>query len=248
MATNLNLALRERELLARGHHDLGAHDVDAGNPFSHRVLHLHAGVHLDEIELTVLVQKLESPCTTVANLLAGRHTAFANFFDELARNAGRGRLFDHFLVAPLHGAIALAEIHRIAMLVGQNLNFNMPRVLEEFLHVHRRIAKSRPGLRLGHLHRVDQCRFGMHHPHAAPTAATRRLDDDGVAHGLGNAANLHRIFWQFTFRARHTRHARLDHGLLGRHLVAHGANVLGRRANELEAAFLHSLGEIGVLA
>jgi hypothetical protein len=158
------------------------------------------------------------------------------------------RLLDHLLVAPLHGAVALAQVHRIAVLVGQDLDFDVARVLEEFLHVHRRIAKRSTRLGLGHLHRIDQRRLGVHHAHAAPTAAARGLDDDRIAHRLGDAADLHRVVGQFAFRARHAGHARLDHGLLGRHLVAHDADGLGRGADELEPAFFHPLGKVGVFA
>ena len=61
MTAQDDLALRERQLLARRHHDLGAHDVDARHHFGHRVLHLHPRVHLDEVELAILVQELERP-------------------------------------------------------------------------------------------------------------------------------------------------------------------------------------------
>ena len=37
------------------------HDVDAGDHLGHRMLDLDAGVHLDEVELAVLVQELEVP-------------------------------------------------------------------------------------------------------------------------------------------------------------------------------------------
>ena len=36
-------------------------DVDAGDHLGHRVFHLDAGVHLDEVELPVLVEELDCP-------------------------------------------------------------------------------------------------------------------------------------------------------------------------------------------
>jgi hypothetical protein len=56
-----DLALRERQLLARGHHDLRLDDVHAGDQLGHRMLHLHAGVHLDEIELAVSYRNSKVP-------------------------------------------------------------------------------------------------------------------------------------------------------------------------------------------
>ena len=149
-------------------------------------------------------------------------------------------------MATLHGAIALTEIDRILVLVGHDLDFNVARVLQEFFHVDRRIAKGRPGFRLGHLHRVDQRRFGMHHAHATATAATCRLDDDRVTHRLGNAPDAGWIVRQFTFGTGHTGHAGTDHGLLGRDLVTHDADGLGCWANELKTTLLHPFGKVGV--
>ena len=107
------------------------------------------------------------------------------------------------------------------MLIRQNLDFNVPRVLEKLLHVHRGIAKGALRLGLGHGHGVDQGRLSVHHTHAAPAAAACGFDDDRVAHRACNTANLHRIIRQLALRSRHTGHAGLDHRLLGRDLVAH---------------------------
>src|SRR5471030_2809226 len=54
-----HVALAEAQLLAVGDADLFLHDVDAGDHFGDRVFDLHAGVHLDEIELAVFIQELE---------------------------------------------------------------------------------------------------------------------------------------------------------------------------------------------
>ena len=132
-------------------------------------------------------------------------------------------------------------------LSAQDLDLDVARVLQELLHVDRRIAESGAGFGLGHLHRVDQGRFGVHHPHAAPAAAAGGLDDHGVADRLGDAADRDRVIGQLAFGAGHAGHARLDHGLLGRNLVAHDPDGFGRRPDELEAAFLDPLGEVGVL-
>ena len=59
---------RERQRLAGGDADLLAHEVDAGDQLGDRVLDLEAGVHLDEVELAVLVQELEGAGAAVAEL------------------------------------------------------------------------------------------------------------------------------------------------------------------------------------
>ena len=209
---------------------------------------LHAGVHLNEVELARLVQKLKGARAPVAHLLAGGDAALANAFDQLAVDVRRRCFFQDFLVAPLHGAIALAQIDRVLKGVGQDLDFDVARVLEKFLHVHRRVAKGSTGFGLGHGHGIDERGFGMHHAHAASAAAACGLDDDGVAHGFGNAPDLRRVVGQLALRTRHAGDAGADHGLLGRDLVAHEPDRLGRGADELEAAFLHAFGKVGVFA
>jgi len=151
-------------------------------------------------------------------------------------------------VATLHRAVALAQVDGILVLVGQDLDLDVARVLQELLHVDRRVAEGSPGFGLGHLHRIDQRRLGVHHPHAATAAAAGGLDDDGITNALGRRPDLRRIVGQLTLGTRHARHTGLDHGLLGRDLVTHDADRLGRRANELKTGLLDALGKVGVLA
>ena len=76
---------RKRELAPGGDQDLLLHDVDAGDHLGHRMLDLHARVHLDEEELVVLVQELEGAGAAVADLAAGVGAALA---DAGQRRAG----------------------------------------------------------------------------------------------------------------------------------------------------------------
>ncbi len=50
-----DVLLRKRQRLARGHADLRLDQVDAGHHLGDRVLDLDPGVHLDEVEVVVLV-------------------------------------------------------------------------------------------------------------------------------------------------------------------------------------------------
>src|SRR5689334_16630120 len=109
VATHLDLALRERQLLAGRDADLHLHDVDAGHELGHRVLDLHAGVHLDEVELAVLVQELEGARAAVADLLASGSTTLADLLDDAARNARCRRFLDDLLVAALHRTVSLTK-------------------------------------------------------------------------------------------------------------------------------------------
>src|SRR5690554_2789366 len=247
VTAKLDILLAEGQSFSGGDADLLLHDVDAGDLLGDRMLDLHARVHFDEVELAILVQELEGAGAAIADAPAGVGAALADPGDVLALDARRGRLLDDLLVTPLHRAVALAQVHRVAMLVGQHLDLDMARVLEELLHVHGGVAEGRAGLGLGHAHGAQQGRLGVHHAHAAPAPAAGGLDDDRIADVVGDAQDLLRIFRQRTFGARHAGHAGGSHGVLGAHLVAHQADGLGARTDEHEAGLFRALGEIGVL-
>ena len=124
------------------------------------MLDLHARVHLDEVELAVLVQKLEGAGTAVADLATGLGAAFAHAVALFLGDARRRRLFDHLLVAALHGAVAFAEVDGIAMRVGQDLELDVARVLEELLHVNGFVAERGAGLGLGQRDGTEQRGLG----------------------------------------------------------------------------------------
>ena len=183
-----DVALRERQLLAGGDADLHLHDVDAGHQFGHRVLDLHARVHLDEEELAVLVQELEGAGAAVADLLAGGDAALADLLDHAARDARRRRLLDDLLVAALHRAVALAEPDARSCAgrpgpgsrCGAGSRGTSPCRRPGCRTPRRpRRASSAP--------RATQRRLGVHDAHAAPAAAARGLDDHRVADGARRA-------------------------------------------------------------
>ncbi len=196
MAAELDILLAERQFFAGRDADLLLHDVDAGDHFGDRMLDLHARVHFDEIELVVLVQELERARTAIIDLAAGFGTALADLVAQFGVEERSRRFFDDLLVTALHGAVAFAQEDRIAVLVGQHLDLDMARVLQEFLHVHHGIVEGGLRFGLGHGHRIEQRRFGMHHAHAASAAAARGLDDDRIADELGDAHDLGRIVRQ----------------------------------------------------
>src|SRR5688572_7794542 len=73
-----DVALAEREAMARRDADLLLHDVDAGDRLGDGMLDLDARVHLDEEELVVLVQELERAGAAVADAPAGVDATIAD--------------------------------------------------------------------------------------------------------------------------------------------------------------------------
>src|SRR5690606_30082169 len=246
VALQADVALAKAQPLAAGDADLLLHDVDPGDLLGTRALDLHARVHLDEIELAVLEQELEGAGAAVADPAAGVGTALRDAVDRAPRNARRRRLLEDVLVAPLHRAVALAQVHRVAVLVGEHLDLDVSGVLEVFLEIDVRVVER--GLRLAarHRHRAEQRRLRVHDAHAPPAAAAGGLHDHRVADGARDAQHLLRRLGQRALRAGHDGHARLLHRFLRRDLVAHHPDRLGARTDEDDAALLDALGAGGV--
>src|SRR5207342_578448 len=195
----------------------------AGDHFGDRMLDLDAGDHFDEVELTVLVQELEGAGAAIADAHAGIGADLADARALFLGDAGRGRLFDHLLVAALHRAIALAQVDGVALAVGEHLDLDVARVLEEFLHVHHVVAEGGLRLGLGGVDRGHQRAFFAHHAHAAAAAATRGLDYHRVADLLAEAQALGGVIADRAAGAGHAGHASILHGADCFDLVAHHA-------------------------
>ena len=163
-------------------------------------------------------------------------------------DAGCRRFLDHFLVAALHRAVAFAEMDRVALAVGEHLDFHVARILQELLHVDLLVAERGLGLGLGHGDGVAQMRLGVHHAHAATAAAAGGLDDDRVADLARDACMLVvDVLAERTAGTGHARHAGGLHRADRLDLVAHQADHVGGRADEDEAGLLDAFGEVGVL-
>ena len=65
---------------------------------------------------------------------------------------GRGRFLQHLLVAALQRAVALAQMHDVAVAVGEDLDLDMARMGEVFLHIDGVVAERR----LASLRAIDQ--------------------------------------------------------------------------------------------
>ena len=142
MADDSDLILRRRQVAAGGDPDLLQHEIDVGNAFGDGMFDLDAGVHLDEIELAVLVQKLDGADAEILHVL---HRLGAGRADPGARGGGknrRGAFFPDLLMAALQRAIALAEMDRAAAAVAQYLDLDVARLLQVFFQIDRGVAEG----------------------------------------------------------------------------------------------------------
>ena len=72
---------------------------------------------------------------------------------------------------PLQRAITFTQMHRIAVAIAENLEFNMARVAEIFFEIHGRITERRFRFGPGLLHLGLKLFFAVHDLHAAAAAA-----------------------------------------------------------------------------
>src|SRR3546814_3484501 len=181
MTTEIDILLAETQFLTSRNQYLLLHDIDTGDHFRYRMLDRYPGIHFNEVELLVFIQEFECSGTAIAQAFARIGTARTDLVAQFFAQSRRWRFLQYLLMAPLHGAVALAQINGIAVLIRENLDFDMAWLLEEFFHIDGRIAESRLCLAFGHADRGQECRFCMHHSHAASATASGSLDNDRIA-------------------------------------------------------------------
>ena len=194
----LDRVARERELLlalrqglAPGDPELPLDQVGAGHELGHRMLDLEAGVHLHEVEalrvepVRDVGDELDRAGADIADRRGRAHRGRPHRGAHRRRHAGRRRLLDHFLMAPLQRAVALEQMDRLAVPVGEHLDLDVARHLEVALEQHPVVAEARGRLAPGVLQRGGELPLAAHHPHALAAAAGARLDQHGPADRRG---------------------------------------------------------------
>ena len=153
-AKESNVVLRNGKGRAGRDLDLLIDDVNSGDHFSDRVLDLHARVHLDEEELSVLIEELDRPGADVAQFGHGLGDDPADALALFGVQGRGGTFLPHLLMATLNGAVALAEVNGVALGVAEHLNFDVARLGEIFLEIDGVVAEGGLGLDLGGSDRV----------------------------------------------------------------------------------------------
>jgi hypothetical protein len=134
-------------------------------------------------------------------------------------------------------------VDAVAVLVGQHLYLDVARVLDVLLDVDVAVLERGGRLRRGRAHGGGELFLRADDAHPAPAAAGRGLDDDGVA---DLARERRRLLFrlQRVGAARQDGEARLLHRAARLDLVAHHADDVGARADELDVARLADFSEL----
>ena len=134
----------------------------------------------------------------------------------------------------------------VAVMVGQHLHFDVPRVLDVFFEIHVAVAEGGLGLGPRLLQRRLERQVVRRHAHAAAAAAGHRLDQHGKADLVGEAQRF-LVAGDHALAAGHDGHAGLAGQIAGRVLVAELGHRLRAGADEVDLAAAADLVEVGVL-
>ncbi len=211
------------------------------------MFHLQTRVHLEEIEIAVLVDdELDRPGALVIHRLGQRHRLLAHGLARRLVKKGRRRFLHHLLVAALHRTFALAKIDAVAESIGQHLDFDMTRIDDELLDENPLVAERIARLGGRALETVAHFRFVPGNAHALAAAARRGLDHHRIADFSGDPLRMGRV-GDDVEKARN----RADLGRVGKFLrfdlVAHGDDRLGLRPDEDDALLFQRLAKGGPL-
>ncbi len=153
--------------------------VAVGDLLGHRVLHLDARVHLDEDVVAALVEEeLDGARVDVADGLGELDGVGADPIPQLGVEVRSRRDLDHLLMAALHRAVALVEVHDVALRVGEDLHLDVAGVDDRLLEEHRGVAERGLGLAHGRVDGVPQLLGPRDPAHAAAAAARDGLDEE----------------------------------------------------------------------
>ena len=239
--------LRTAQGIPGGDQQLGADDIHAGDHLRDGMLHLNAGVHLNEVVVPGFVhQKLHRTGADIVDGLGDLHRVTAQRLHRLLGYRPRGGELHHLLIPALERAVPLAQMVDVAVLIGQDLHLDVLGLLQILLH--KDIAAAEGLLRLA----VYQLIGGLDllrpvaAAHTASAAAGGGLQNDGEAEADGLFQRVVGVP-QRLGAAGDDGHAALDGDLLGAELIAHLGQHIGGRAHEQDAVFLARPGKIGVL-
>ncbi len=107
------------------------------------MLDLNTRVHFHEIKVAGIIdQKLHRAGILITDRLRQFHAGVSHFFAQSLGHERRRTFLNHFLVAPLDGAIAFTQVHDVTVFVRHDLKFDVMRIDDQFLDVNVAVPKS----------------------------------------------------------------------------------------------------------
>ena len=143
MSSTLNVGLCKRQFRSLGDREHGQDQIDSRRGFGDGVLHLQASVHLQEVEISLRVEQvLEGARGEVAERTCAFDAGPAHPFGQLRREHRARCFLDDLLVPTLHRTVALEQMDDVAVLVAEDLDFDVPGGFEVLFQVHGAIGEG----------------------------------------------------------------------------------------------------------
>ena len=218
------------------------------------MLDLQPRVHLHEAEavrpqpLAAVGDELDRAGADIADRPRRLDRGLAHRGAHLRRHAGRRRLLDHLLVAALQRAVALEEMHDVAVARRRRPGSRCGAATSTYFSTSTRASpKALAASRCALASAASKSAALVDAAHALAAAAGHRLDQHRIADLVGLLpAGTPAPAARRDSRARPARRpARIS--ALARVLQPHGADRRRRRADEDDAGRGAGLGELGVL-
>ena len=165
-----HLLLRQRQGLPGRDPQLPLDQVQPRDRLGDGVLHLQPRIHFHEIELVPVEEKFDGAGAHVAHLARDHEGGGAQPLAQRFRQRRRRRLFDQLLVAALDGAVAVAQVHEVAVRVGEHLHLDVARCRQVAFQKQRAIAERA----LGEAARGGERRGELATPRARSACPCRR--------------------------------------------------------------------------
>jgi hypothetical protein len=129
--SNPDPRLVEPQPLTRRDPQLCVHEIDPRHPLGDRMLDLEARVHLQEVEAAVVGdEELHGAGVGIADAARRGDRGGGEAVAQRRVHHRRWRFLDDLLVPPLNRALALAEVHGGAVLIGEDLDLDVMRPIE----------------------------------------------------------------------------------------------------------------------
>ena len=211
------------------------------------MLNLNSRIHFKEIEVFILVRdELDGARRAIVHRGRQGHRLGAHARAGLGVEQRRGRLLDDLLVAPLDRAFALAQVDHLAVGVGQHLDFDVARLLDELLDEDALVAEGAARLVARGSKTLAGLAVVTGDAHALAPAPGRGLDHHRIADIGGDARRLVRVGDQLQVSGHHADPGRGGQAL-GLDLVAHGPDRARAGSDKDHAGRLQRLDEPCVL-
>ena len=180
MTIDRQIVLRFWQWLTRSDQQLPLNQIHTSNGFADRMFNLQARVHLHEIKIhrafALLHNKLNRASADIINRTRRLNCSRTHRFTHGRIDTRCWRFFQYFLMATLHGAIPLKQMHIIAMRITEYLDFDMAWFERIFFDQHLIIAKTGNCFTAARVKQVNKITALLNDTHAFAAAACTRFD------------------------------------------------------------------------